>query len=252
MKGSLTILMIVAVIVLVIVLLVIYVIKKVEHLSTSLFGVKSLSEGLTMQAEELAETPKSVAGMTRIYEPQLVKDFPEFNWKEFRDKAERMLLMAFAAISKGEETFVGGSAEGLREQVIAVIQENKRQQIKEYYKDIQIHRTEITRYEKKNGTCVLVLQSAVGHIHYKEKDGKLIEGNKERKEQTRYNIYLMYVQDVKKANMDKAVGTTCPSCGAPVSGLGEKKCEYCGSQVVPINIQVWSIQSFREVDYHKV
>lgn len=252
MRSSLTILMIAAMIALLVVILVVYIVKKVERLSTSLFGVKSLTEGLNAQADELAETPKSIAGMTRIYEPQLVKDFPEFNWKEFRDKAERMLLMAFAAISKGEETLVGGSAEGLREQVIAVIRENKRQQIKECYRDIQIHHTEITRYEKKNGTCVLVLQSAVGHIHYKEKDGKLIEGNKERREQTKYNIHLMYIQDAKKANLDKAMGATCPSCGAPISNLGEKKCEYCGSPVVPINIQVWSIQSFYEVDYHRV
>lgn len=250
--DALSLFIIFAVIILVIVILILVIMKKVERFSKSVFGVKSLAEGLSQQAEELAETPKSISGMTRIYEPQLRRDFPEFNWKEFKDKAEQMLLMAFAAISQGEETLIRGGSETLHNQLITWIQENKRQQIKEQYQNVQIHNTEITRYEKKGGTCVLTLQSAVGYIHYKERDGRILEGNREHTIQTKYNIQLMYVQDAKAANQDKSVGTTCPNCGAPIVNLGQKKCEYCGLAVTPVNIQVWSIQSFYEVDYHKV
>lgn len=241
-----------AVIILVIVILIFVIMKKIERFSKSVFGVKSLAEGLSQQAEELAETPKSISGMTRIYEPQLRRDFPEFNWREFKDKAEQMLMMAFAAISQGEEGLIRGGSETLRNQLNTWILENKRQQVNEQYQNVQIHNTEITRYEKKGGTCVLTLQSAVGYIHYKERDGRLLEGNREHTIQTKYNIQLMYVQDAKVANQDKSVGMTCPNCGAPIVNLGQKKCEYCGLAVTPVNIQVWSIQSFYEVDYHKV
>lgn len=252
MKGSMIFLIVFVVLLLMILMVVWYLVKKAERISRSLFGVKSLAKGLQMQAEELAETPKSISGMTRIYEPQLQKDFPEFNWKEFRDKTEQLLLMSFAAISAGDESRIGGGAENLKQQVITRIRENRRQGIHEQYEQVQIHNTEIARYEKKKGTCILTLQSAVGYIYYKEKGGELIEGSRERMTQTRYNTQLMYIQDAGAANLDKAVGVTCPHCGAPVTGLGVKRCEYCGLLVTPVNIQVWSVQSFYEVDYHRV
>lgn len=245
-------LIVLAVILLLIVILVLVIIKKVERFSRSIFGTRSLTQGILKQKEELARTPKSVAGMTRIYEPQLMKDFPEFNWKEFRQKAEQMLVLYLAAISKGQEQLIGGGSLALRQQLLTRISENKRQQITEQYQDVVIHNTEITRYERKQGTCVLTLQSAVGHIHYKEKNKLLVEGDRTLPVQTRYNTQLMYVQDANAANLDKAVGVTCPSCGAPVTGLGRKKCEYCGLEVTPINVQVWSIQGFHEVNYHNV
>ena len=96
------------------------------------------------------------------------------------------------------------------------------------------------------------LQSAVEHIHYKEKDGKLISGKKDLLEQTKYNMELMYIQDESKVSADKGVGLTCPHCGAPVTSLGAKFCEFCGSEVIPINMQVWSLQHFYEVTYQKV
>lgn len=233
-----------AAIILLIVIFVFAVMKKVERVSRSLFGVEDLSRGLKLQAQELEKTPKSVSGMTRIYEPQLQKDFPEFNWKEFKQKAEQMMLLYFAAISNGDEGRIKGGSEALRQQLSLRITENRRQQIREQYEQVQIYCTEITRYEKKKGTCILTLQSAVGHIHYKEKNGALIEGNKEHMVQTKYNTQLMYVQDAAAANLDKAVGVTCPHCGAPVTSLGEKRCVYCGLQVTPVNMQVWSIQGF--------
>ena len=91
------------------------------------------------------------------------------------------------------------------------------------------------------------------HYHYKECGGKLLEGDRELLEQTKYNTELMYVQDYKAANLDRSVGMACPHCGAPVTMLGEnRRCEYCGSPVIPINIQVWTLQRFYEVDYHHV
>lgn len=227
--------------------------RKVRQVSRMAFGTDSLMEGWQKQAKELSVTPKSVSGMTRIYEPQIQRDFPEFNWVQFKNKAENMLISAFAAVSEGRIELLQEATPELTGQVENQITANKQAGIRETYRQVKIHQTEIARYEKKQGKCIITLQSAVEHYHYKEKDGKLLEGDRELLEQTRYNTELMYVQDAKAANLDRSLGMTCPHCGAPVTMLGENRhCEYCGSPVTPINIQVWNLQKFYEVDYHHV
>lgn len=225
---------------------------RIKRFSRRVFGTDSLAEGLKWQEEMLAETPKSVSGMTRIYEPMIQEDFPEFNWQEFRRKAEQLLLLAFDAVSAGEGARIRGGFAQFRQQVENQIAENVRSGIRETYEQVQIHNTEITRYEKKAGTCVITLQSAVGHIHYKEQGGKVVWGRRKLPVQTRYNIELMYVQDAARAGAGDAVGVNCPNCGAPVTKLGAKFCEYCGTEVIPVNIQVWSISGYYEVDYQSI
>lgn len=193
-----------------------------RRLSQAAFGTDSLIEGLERQADELAATPKSVSGMTRIFEPQIQRDFPDFHLEQFKKQAEDALLAAL----QGNET--------------------------ERYEQVHIYQTEIANYIKSQGRCVITFQSAVSYFYYKEIDGKITAGNKERREQTKYNIEMAYIQDEKQAGADNAFGTTCPSCGAPVTNLGAMYCEYCGLAVTPVNHKVWSVLDCYEVDYHHV
>lgn len=232
--------------------LVFYVRHKIRGFSRSMFGTDSLTEGWKKQETELAETPCSVAGMTRIYEPQIHKDFPEFNWVQFRNKAENVLKLALGAITAGSIGMLQECSEALKEQVDGQIRQNEREGVREVYEQIRVHQTEITRYEKKMGRCIITLQSAVEYIHYKEQGDKIISGRNDLKKQTKYNIELMYIQDEQQANGDHGVGLHCPNCGAPIRTLGAKHCEYCGSEVTPINMQVWSLQHYYEVTYQKV
>ena len=39
----------------------------------------------------------------------------------------------------------------------------------------------------------------------------------------------------------------CPNCGAPVKGLGDLTCSYCGSNVKKVNLRNWEMASFKEV-----
>ena len=110
-----------------------------------------------------------------------------------------------------------------------------------------MHQTEISNYVKRDGRCVISIQSAVEYFYYKTASGKLISGDKEYKKQTRYNMELVYIQDIDmldNAGIGSAVGTTCPNCGAPVRSLG--------ANVEPVNIKVWKLQSFHEVDYNHI
>lgn len=241
-----------AVVLLLLAVLVLVLLKKAERFSRSLFGTKSLAEGLRRQERELSRTPKSVSGMTRIYEPRLLKDFPELNWRELQRRAEQWMLAYFSAISQGKDGLPEDASEALRGQLALRLRENRRRQVRERFEEVVIHDTQIANYERKQGICVLTLQSAVGYIHYREKDGVLLEGDRTLAVQTKYNIPWMYVQDASAANLDRALGATCPSCGAPITGLGAKKCEYCGLAVTPVNVQVWILQGFYEVNYHNV
>ena len=211
--------------------------RKVEDVSQALFGTDSLVEGWNKQADELAATPKSVSGMTRIFEPQIQRDFPDFNLVQFKNKAENMLVSALQAIDSGNVSLIRDASEELKAQV-----ENR----------IEMNRSEISNYEKKQGKCIITFQSAVEHLHYKKKDGTVVSGDENRLEQTKYNVEVMYIQDEKIAKIDNAVGTTCPHCGAPVTNLGAMYCEYCGLAITPINLKVWTLHRFYEVDYNHV
>ena len=226
--------------------------KRIENFSNAAFGTKSLMEGLERQADELALTPKSVNGMTKIFEPQIQSDFPDFNLEEFRLKVEKMLVSALHAIDAGNVDLLLEGTEAVKNQVRNQIEANRQDGITEVYEQIKVHRTEIARYEKHKGKCIITFQSAVEHIHYKMKDEKIIEGDDKRLTQTKYNVALMYIQDASQVEFDNAVGTTCPSCGAPITKLGAMYCEYCGLAVTPINMKVWALQSFYEVDYNHV
>lgn len=252
MKGFITFGIILLCIVLVLAGIAIYVKNKVRKFSRQMFGTDSLTEGWKRQEEELSMTPASVSGMTRILEPQIQRDFPEFNWVQFKNKAEEALRLSLLAISMHSMEQMADMSDALKEQVQGRILENEASGAREVYDRIRIHQTEIAKYEKKNGRCIITLQSAVEHIHYKEKEGRFLSGRKELLEQTKYNTELMYIQDENRANENHGVGLTCPNCGAPIKTLGVKRCEYCGSEVVPINMQVWSLQHFYEVTYQKV
>ena len=151
--------------------------RKVEDVSQALFGTDSLVEGWNKQADELAATPKSVSGMTRIFEPQIQRDFPNFNLVQFKNKAENMLVSALQAIDSGNVSLIRDASEELKAQVENRIEMNRSEGIREVYEKIRIHRTEISNYEKKQGKCIITFQSAVEHLHYKKKDGTVVSGD---------------------------------------------------------------------------
>ena len=104
--------------------------RKVEDVSQALFGTDSLVEGWNKQADELAATPKSVSGMTRIFEPQIQRDFPDFNLVQFKNKAENMLVSALQAIDSGNVSLIRDASEELKAQVENRIEMNRKESAK--------------------------------------------------------------------------------------------------------------------------
>ena len=88
--------------------------------------VRSAQNGELQQEEQ----PKSLGGMTSIYLPQILRDFPEFNWEELRTEVER-------SVKELLETKNVRSAGVVR-----------------------IHKTVISRYQKYNGTASILCETA--------------------------------------------------------------------------------------------
>ena len=143
--------------------------NKIRRFSQTFFGTPDLIDGWNRQADVLAETPKSVSSMTRIMEPQIMRDFPEFSWEEFKHKAENMLTSALLAISANNPERLVDASEDVKKQVTNIIESNRLNGVGESYSDIEIHQTEIANYQKMDGKCVITIQSAVGYLHYKMK-----------------------------------------------------------------------------------
>lgn len=244
------ILIIIAVLIIIVIAAAIYKIKrKIRNFSNAAFGTDSIAQGIELQKEIFAQTPKSVSSMTSLFLPQISEDFPELNYSQLKTRAENALLSAFISINSGKVREIEGTTEDFINQIRLQIEDNEASGIEEHFSDVEIHDTQISDYRKGSGLCKIVFQSAVGHIHYKTEKGKTVWGEDGFCTQTKYNIEAVYIQNPELAEntLGNAVGTVCPNCGAPITSIGEKKCQYCGSAVEIINIKTWLINSFKEI-----
>lgn len=153
---------------------------KVRRLSESLLGTPDVTEGINRIRENVSTTPKSVSGMTRLMEPQIKRDFPEFVWEQFKRMSERVLVSALCAITTEDIYKLDREAsDEVRQQVQVRIDSNEAAGFTEHFDEIRVHQTEISNYVKRDGRCVISIQSAVEYFYYKTASGKLISGDKE-------------------------------------------------------------------------
>ena len=222
---------------------VLYVRSKVREFSRFAFGTDSLIEGLKKTEREYENTPKSVAGATKLYMPQIMRDFPEFHFEEMRERAENVLRSYLYSIDRESSSHLTEGTDELRAELETLIDMYRSEDTKEHFEDIKIHKTEIFKYNKEKGRVSIIFQSAVGFVNYVERGGKVIKGKKDRITQCRYNVEVSYIQDreyIAETGMD-GHSLTCPNCGAPITGLGNNRiCKYCGTAVTEVfNINVW-------------
>lgn len=222
---------------------------KVEEFSEKAFGTSDIMEGMRQMEREAAVTPRSVSSATNLYLPSIMRDFPEFHYDEMKTRAENVLTSYLRSVDAQNSTLLTEGTNELREQLAMRIQMRKRQEQREYFENIRIHRTEIHQYRKAKGRRSVVLQSAVEYIHYVEKDGEVTEGRRDMQKQAKYNVEVMYIQDQEQVENlgDAGLGLNCPNCGAPLSGIGAKKCAYCDTPVVEFNIRTWNFSKVTEV-----
>lgn len=223
--------------------------NKVRSFSRMAFGTDSITEGFQKTEQEYASTPKSVSAATSLYLPQIMRDFPQFHYDEMKERAENVLVSYLRSIDAGSVTLLTEGMQELKDQLSMQIQMYKNEGVRVNYDLIKIHRTEINQYRKLKGRCSVVFQMAVEYNFSKEKDGRVIGGNRNVKTQTRYNVECVYIQDrdyVENHN-DASLGLNCPNCGAPLTNLGDKVCAYCGTPIIEFNIRSWNFSDVKEI-----
>ena len=223
---------------------------KLSSLSRKMFGTDSLLDGINEQKRNQSESPKSVHAMTSVYLPLIQKDFPEFDYELYKNKAESVLRGYFAAIStKNVNALTEECSPNLKNSVQSIIEELNVRNVNHIISETVIHDTQIARYIKNGSTVTILFNSAVGQYSYLEDidTGKIVVGDSQNKRQTIYDVGLVYVQDASKmSNQAGAMGVNCPNCGAPITNLGNKFCKFCGTAITEVNLRSWKFDSVKE------
>lgn len=223
---------------------------KVRTFTRMAFGSDTLRGSFENMDREMEITPKSVSAATKLYLPQILRDFPEFHHDEMRNRAENVLVGYLSGINeKNPARLPEGIAGELREKLELKISALDNEGAEEHFRNIRIHRTEIKTYRKLKGRCSIIFQSAVQYEHFKVCGGNVIEGAEDRLEQSRYNIEMIYIQDrdLAENQADAGLAVNCPNCGAPLPELGARKCLYCDTPVEEFNIRIWYFSDVEKV-----
>ena len=242
-------LIIVLLLILAILVLVFYGVSRVKRFSRQLFGTDDIIQGVKKAQEDAASTPRSVSAMTRIALPQIVSDFPDFQYDEMKQRTENALTQYLQAVTAQNVEILREGNEDLKEQLCSQISASVSEGRREHFTQVKIHQTEIARYRKEAGRCIVTFQSAVESFHYVTDEANVVvRGSDHTLEQSRYNTDLVYIQNraLAKDAADNAIGITCPNCGAPVTNLGAKFCEYCGAGIIELNVHAWSFENIEE------
>ncbi|HKM04966.1 MAG TPA: zinc ribbon domain-containing protein [Lachnospiraceae bacterium] len=225
--------------------------NKIRNFTRQLWGTDSITEGAAKMKAEYSATPKSISAMTSLCLPKIVKDFPDFQYNEMKDRSNNLLISYLLAITaKQVSALKEGNAE-LKNKLVNYITMLEEKELTEHFERIKIHRTEISGYRKEKGRCIITFQSSIEYFHYiQDVNGIVAEGEKECKFQSKYNVDLIYIQDrsIVENELDLALGVNCPNCGAPLSSLGAKICEYCSTPIIEINIHAWSFSDVYEIN----
>ncbi len=249
MELLIGILVIILILIVLILGIILYLVRKVKR-TVGVEGMSLIRDALknnTNYDKENYSNEKSISGMTNIYEPIIRKDFPDFNLELFFNNVNKNINSYLECLENQDIRTLNKSMILIKGTLKKKIQDMKDNNISECFKDIDIHRTAIKSYYKKNGTATIVTNSSIGY-YYKTNDNSKKQYEDIKKE-TKYVCEFVYVYDEDKFDEHaKTFGLHCPNCGAPINKLGDLECSYCGSYVKEINLKNWSMANIKEID----
>ena len=110
---------------------VLYIRYRVRRFSERMFDTPDIAEGIRNAQAEMNASVKSIPSLTRLLLPNIQKDFPSFNWAEYKDKLAE-------AVRSYIESELGG-------------------------RDICMHETQIGDYRRQDGTCYIKTYTSAGY-----------------------------------------------------------------------------------------
>jgi hypothetical protein len=190
-------------------------------------------------------TKKDIFGMTRIIEPLIVKDFPDFNLKHLYSSIETNLTSILNAKTKLDTSYLNKGLSLIKGRIVKEINDMKDEGIIQKYTSIRFNDHALKTYKKSNGTATITTTSSVSYNYESNLDERKYN---DLRCETKYECEFIYIYDEDKfKEKQKSFGVHCPNCGAPVKGLGDLTCTYCGSEVQKVNLRHWEMASFKEI-----
>ena len=223
--------------------------KKVKKVSRSLFGtsdVKRIVDEFKQQEVEYENTPKSVSGMTKLLEPQIRRNYADFQWNNFRKQIEDTLKNYLTAWMKADAYRLGNATVRMQENLQSLIQKDADKGVELHITDIRFHQTELMNYTRMAGKDKISAQTSLECYFYKTQGNEVVQGSKQHKLQTRFSMDFLFVLDATATEFTDHAITECPNCGAPIVKVG-MICEYCGSPVNPKSVERWLLDDVKQI-----
>ena len=216
--------------------------------------MKELMEA-AKQAKDLEQQeysrPKSIGGITNLIEPEIIRDFGDFNKDFLFAKVEKNLRAIFSALEEKTTTQIRIDKDliYINSTIENQIQDMRGTGRTVKYDDVKFHNHAIKAYNKSKGRATITIASTVEY-YYDSNEKKFAQKDyKNIKKQTRYTTKYVYVYDESAFDYNATTfSITCPNCGAALEFFGAGNCKYCGSYIEPINLKNWFIVSYKE-DY---
>ncbi len=213
--------------------LIIYIRNKLRRVTSTISEFKDFFDGVNLQKEELEAEPKTPYGMDNLVIPNIAKDFPYMHIDQMKSLAEESIQKYFNSIEQKRVLEFNNPSAKLLNSLNATIQEHKSDDID--IQDINIHKTVINKYIKNGSICTLIFQTAIGY--------RFIKNGISKKMEDRINTEFIYVYDDKNIKIHESISLHCPSCGAPIKGLGHKSCPYCTAGLIDIAPKTWKLNN---------
>ena len=209
--------------------------------------LRALSVQIQSGERELQlQEPKSLRGMDSLLAPRIAKDFPTLNLDRRKSAANATLRRTLESLTVAKVLPLELADIMYREQLRSEIQNNAAEGIDVTYRDVKIHKTVISDYQKRDGLCRIRFQMAFQAKYEERRDDEVIAGDAAGVTQRRATLSLIYIQDLSKCDSkyQTAFTANCPNCGAPLEELGSANCVYCGSPLDPVHLRVWRFNDY--------
>lgn len=226
--------------------------KKVTNTITDTIGTENMKEIINaaknvknLKDEEYTRE-KNVSGMTKLLEPEILRDFPEFNKQLLFSAVEKELRKVFNSLENKSVKELQNDSESIiiLPKVKEQIEDMKSTNTNVRYDDVVFHRHAIKKYFKSQGIATIETSTTLEYYYYNSN-----KQSNNLKKQTRYTCEFIYIYDETRFEDKQNIFIIrCPNCGAPIKGLKNQTCEYCMTKVHPINLKLWKMSSYKE-DY---
>ena len=243
-----SLLLIMAIAILVLIVIIFLIIFSVYYKFKRTLGISNFSNFLDevkQNDRNNYSSKKSISGMTRIIEPLIIKDFPDFNLSHLYSSIETNLSSILNAKTKLDTKYLNKGLSLIKGKIVKEIHDMQDENIVQKYTNIRFNDHALKSYKKNNGTATITTTSSVSYNYESNLDERKYD---DLRCETKYECEFIYIYDEDKfKEKQKSFGVHCPNCGAPVKGLGDLTCSYCGTNVKKINLRNWEMASFKEV-----